>query len=348
MRISPFTPSPLVKKPVIAVTLGDPAGVGPEVTLKAISALRSSLKAQVLLLGPSCLFEAMAKKIKSGLYFKTISDISDLQSKTSSIPCFFPRPFKYVLRHGCYNKPLTDMAAYSIELAVDLALAKKVNALVTAPIHKAGFKKAGYMGSGHTEYLAQKSRTKHFDMMLAGGPLRVVVVTRHVAIKNVPTLISKEKVLETILLTDRELRKSFGIERPRLLIAGLNPHAGENGGMGREEIEHIIPAVAAARRKTNAEIIGPLSPDILFCEAIKGGYDAQICMYHDQGLIPLKMMARGFGVNITLGLPFVRTSPDHGTAYDIAPLFKADPGSMVEALKLSQTLYKNRLRYDQS
>ncbi len=182
-------------------------------------------------------------------------------------------------------------------------------------------------------------------MMLVGGPLRVVLVTRHLPLKAVPGKISKKRIEEAILLTDRELRKSFGIQRPRLVVCGLNPHAGEAGYLGTEEIRMIAPAVRSAQLKTKSRITGPLSPDALFHEAYRGRYDAEICMYHDQGLIPLKMISRGHGVNVTLGLPFVRTSPDHGTGYDIAGRFIADPGSMREALSMAVFLSKNRKRH---
>ena len=218
---------------------------------------------------------------------------------------------------------------------------------MTPPIHKAGLKKAGFDIPGHTEYLAALSKTKRFDMMLVGGGLRVVLVTRHLPLKQVPTSLSKKKIEDTILLTDWELKRSFGIQRPRLAVCGLNPHAGEEGHIGREEIQRIAPAVRSSTRRTSSKISGPLPPDVLFYQAFQGAYDAEICMYHDQGLIPLKMISRGHGVNVTLGLPFVRTSPDHGTAYDIAGRFVADPGSMIEALKLALFLTQNRKRHAQ-
>ena len=236
----------------------------------------------------------------------------------------------------------TAAAVRSIELGVKLAMAGRIDALVTPPINKAGLKKAGFSIPGHTEYLAKLSKTKRYEMMLVGKKLRVVLVTRHTAIKDVSKNITRKRVEETILLADQELRKSFGIKRPKLVVCGLNPHAGEEGSIGMEEMNEIIPAVLSARKKTNAQIFGPLSPDALFHDAFAGRYDAEICMYHDQGLIPLKMISRGSGVNVTLGLPFVRTSPDHGTGYDIAKKFTADPGSMIEALKLAVFLSRNR------
>lgn len=230
----------------------------------------------------------------------------------------------------------------SIRLGACLALRGDADALVTAPINKASMNRAGFRIPGHTEFLAELSGTKRFEMMLVGGPLRVVPVTRHVALKDVPRLLTKKKIEEAIALTDQELRRSFGIKKPRIVICGLNPHAGERGLFGSEEERIIAPAVKAARRRTGSALTGPLSPDALFRDAYLGRYDAEICMYHDQGLIPLKMISRGAGVNVTLGLPFVRTSPDHGTAYGIAGKGVADPGSMLAAMELAWLISKNR------
>lgn len=310
----------------VAVTLGDAAGIGPEVTLKALGRLPSGLRKKVILVGPSAFYEKLARTLKVPF----------------SARCHFPEVFPKKFRLGVSQSPLARAAMRSIEIAADLALRGEVSAMVTAPINKAGLHRAGYTMPGHTEYLARLSGSKRYEMMLVGGKLRVVPVTRHVAIQDVPGLLTRKKIEEAILLTDRELRRLFGVRRPRIVVCGLNPHAGEKGSFGREEIEVIGPAVAAARRRTNAILIGPLSPDALFYEAALGRYDAEICMYHDQGLIPLKMISRGFGVNVTLGLPFVRTSPDHGTAYDIARRYCADAGSMLEAIRLAFTLSRRR------
>ena len=317
----------------IAITLGDPAGIGPEVALKAISALPKDLRRNIILLGPASFYSKLAKKLKL---------------KLTGVSYLFEGDFPEMIILGRSIQEQTVAAVRSIELAVRLAMKGKVDAIVTPPINKAGLKKAGFNIPGHTEYLAQLSKTKRYEMMLVGGNLRTVLVTRHTPIKEVANKITRQRVEETILLADLELRRSFGVKQPKLVVCGLNPHAGEEGSIGLEEIKTIIPAVFRARKKTNAKIIGPLSPDALFYEAYQGKYDAEICMYHDQGLIPLKMISRGFGVNVTLGLPFVRTSPDHGTAYDIAHQFTADPGSMVAALKLACELSKNRKKYAQS
>ena len=316
-------------RPRIAITLGDPGGIGPEVTLKALSLLSLSEQKNILLLGPPSVYLQTLKELKTKVSFHY----------------FFTEVGPKKIWRGQSVESQTRLAVASIDLAVKLAMQGSVDAIVTAPINKAGLKKAGYAMPGHTEYLAELSGTKKYEMMLVGGPLRTVLVTRHVAMKDVASKISRKKVEETILLADVELRRSFGIARPRLVVCGLNPHAGEEGSFGREEIEVIAPAVRSARKKIKGTVVGPLSPDALFVDAYNGKYDAEICMYHDQGLIPLKMISRGHGVNVTLGLPFVRTSPDHGTAYDIASKFTADPGSMLEAIRLAFQISQNRKRY---
>lgn len=329
---------------LIAVTTGDPAGIGPEVTVKALSRFK---KSRILLLGDAAFYRRVARRSGVRLKFTDV-EVAATRVPKGTIACLTDKPLPQSIRLGRSNNRLTAYAVRSIEQAVSLAMTGQIRAIVTPPINKAGLKKAGFKMPGHTEFLAELSGTKEFEMMLVGGPLRVVVVTRHEAIQDVSKLITKKRVEAAILTTVSALRRLFGIHNPRLVVCGLNPHAGEEGTIGREEIRVIAPAVRSARKKTDAVISGPLSPDSLFFDAYTGKYDAEICMYHDQGLIPLKMISRGAGVNVTLGLPFVRTSPDHGTGYDIAPLFKADAGSMLQALHLAATLATNRTKYDRS
>ncbi|OIO39232.1 MAG: 4-hydroxythreonine-4-phosphate dehydrogenase PdxA [Candidatus Omnitrophica bacterium CG1_02_46_14] len=325
----------------MAITLGDPAGIGPEVALKAIASFPKNIHRQFILLGPEVFYEQLSAKLKLDLYFKPLNRHSD-----GRISCVFEGSLPKKIKRCRSVQNQTIAAVRSIELAVRLAMRNEIDAIVTPPINKAGLKKAGFNISGHTEYLAKLSNTSRFEMMLVGGPLRTVLVTRHLPIKDVPGSITAQRVEETILLTDLELRRSFGIRKPRLVVCGLNPHAGEQGTLGIEEIQAIAPGVLNAKKKTDALIVGPYSPDSLFYDAYIGRYDAEICMFHDQGLIPLKMISRGAGVNVTLGLPFIRTSPDHGTGYDIAKKFTADPGSMIEAIKLAYKISKNRRKYD--
>ncbi len=341
-------PTSLSGRTTIAVTLGDAAGVGPEVALKAIHAERHRLNARILLLGPASFYQDLSKKLGLRMRFETIRDLAEWETRPPFFPCHFSEPMPEKIIRGRPDRRLAALAVESIRLAARLALEKSVDAVVTPPVNKASLRKAGFSIPGHTEFLAELSHVKNYDMMLVGGGLRVALVTRHLALKDVSKHLTRDRVEKTILLTDRELRRSFGIRRPRIVVCGLNPHAGEEGRFGSEEIKVIAPAVQSARKKTHANLIGPLSPDALFHDAYLGKYDAEICMYHDQGLIPLKMISRGHGVNVTLGLPFVRTSPDHGTGYDIAKAFIADAGSMAEALHLAVRVCQNRKRYDRS
>ncbi len=332
-------------KPRIAITLGDPAGIGPEVTLRALQKLTKRTTAHFLVLGQAQIFNSIAQRLGLKIRFKDAETLSAWTEQTEFIPCYLKGALPAKMIRGRSQTNLTRSAVRSIELSVQLAMERVVDAVVTAPINKAGLKKAGFDIPGHTEFMAKLSGARQFEMMLIGGPLRVVLVTRHTPIKKVSSLLTKEGVRDTILLTDRELRRSFGIAKPRIVVCGLNPHAGEDGTIGTEEISIVSPGAALARKASTASITGPLSPDALFYHAYQGHYDAVVCMYHDQGLIPLKMISRGHGVNVTLGLPFVRTSPDHGTAYDIADQFVADSGSMEEAIRTAIHLAQKRGRH---
>lgn len=330
----------------IAVTLGDPAGIGPEVALKSAAVWRQRQAPRVLLLGRASFYRDLAERLGLRMRFADIRNLPEWKTLPAHVTaCYFFEEFPKKIHRGRPDKSLARLAVRSIELGASLAMDREVDAVVTPPIHKATVKKAGFDIPGHTEFLASLAKTVRYEMMLVGGPLRVVPVTRHVALKDVPKMITRERVEQAISVAAEELQQSFGIRRPRIVVCGLNPHAGEEGNFGREEIDVIVPAVREVRKNVRADVTGPLSPDALFYEAYRGRYDAVICMYHDQGLIPLKMISRGSGVNVTLGLPFVRTSPDHGTAYDIAGKFMADPGSMLEAMNLAVSLSKNRKRH---
>ncbi len=241
---------------------------------------------------------------------------------------------------------LAAMAAVkqSIETAVSLVRGGEARAVVTNPISKSLLYQTGFTFPGHTEYLAALASDSDTPllpvMMLAAGPFRVVPVTIHIPLKDVPAKLTKELLLATIKTTDKDLRQYFGIARPRLAISGLNPHAGEDGSLGREEIDVIAPAIEAARAE-GLDVTGPHPADTLFHETARAHYDAALCMYHDQALVPFKTLAFEEGVNVTLGLPFVRTSPDHGTAFDIAGTGKANPRSLIEALRLADAMTRD-------
>jgi len=229
----------------------------------------------------------------------------------------------------------------SIERSVALVRSGAASAVVTNPISKATLASAGFGFPGHTEFLAALAGREASDavMMLVGEGLKVVPVTIHVPLKDVPPLLTEDLILATIEITARDLGRYFGLERPRLAVSGLNPHAGEDGGLGREEIDIIAPAIAAARAK-GLNVTGPHPADTLFHGGARATYDAAICMYHDQALVPFKTLAFEEGVNVTLGLPFIRTSPDHGTAFGIAGTGQASPRSLIEALRLAAAMHE--------
>lgn len=326
-------------KPLIAITMGDPAGIGPEIICKAFNSGYIRRLVRPVVIGDSDVMEKTIcslgyhlrirsiKKVEESYQRKGIIDVLDLRN----VP-----EFKI-------GKPsaISGKAVYEyIKKATSLAMRKEVDAIVTAPINKETLKMAGFSYSGHTELLAELTGTKDFSMMLIGGHLRVILVTTHVGIKEVSSMIKKDRILKTIILAKKAM-VNLGIEKPRIAVAGLNPHAGEGGIFGSEETEEIIPAIEEARRKgINAS--GPIPPDTLFHKAYKGDYDVVVSMYHDQGLIPLKMLSFGKAVNVTVGLPIIRTSVDHGTAYDIAGKGIADPSSLIETIKLAAKLVESK------
>lgn len=312
----------------VAITLGDPGGIGPEVALKAVTSKEVSDICTPVLIGDRTVIEEVISKLLPSLSsLKKKSLLGD--AEVVDIPAIKSRNF-------VTNAPSSEngKACVSyIRKAVELATARKVNAIVTAPISKEALRLAGFQWPGHTEMLAEFTGTTEYAMMLAGGPLKVILVTIHTALRNVPELVTRERVLKTIRLA-RNACNMLGIKDPIIAVAGLNPHAGESGMLGNEEIREIEPAIIAAK-KEGMNVRGPYPPDVVFHKAYEGEVDIVVCMYHDQGLIPLKMLAFDKGVNITVGLPIIRTSPDHGTAYDIAWKGLANPSSMIEAIKVA-------------
>ena len=323
---------------VIGITLGDAAGIGPEVVVKALADRELEKLASFLLIADAGVVEKVQKHLGTSLDFRVVEkpvrdnllreslNLLDLGNLTGKE--FVP---------GQVNLVCGQAAVEYIEQAVKLAEQKIINAVVTAPISKEAINLAGCRWPGHTEFLAHLTGTRNFAMMLVGGPLRVVLVTTHLALKEVSSRLSEEAIYRTIKLTHRALSDYFQISAPRIGVCALNPHAGEGGTFGDEEERIIAPAVARAQREPGG-VKGPLSADALFYQAYQGGFDAVVVMYHDQGLIPLKMVAFEKGVNLTLGLPFVRTSPDHGTGFDIVGKNVARPDSMREALRLAVEL----------
>jgi len=282
----------------VGITLGDQAGIGPEIVRSALGSGRLPADAQYSVIG-------------------------------QAIPCSAGEPTAETAR----------AAANALEEAVRLALHGELDAVVTGPINKARMYEIGFKFPGQTEFFADRCGTKNFAMLLTGGKLTVALVTVHIPLSAVPGSLTTQEIVRVGLLLEGFLRRR-GIDQPRIAVAGLNPHAGEAGSIGGEETEIIVPAVAELQRLTGsrAVVAGPFSPDTIFYHAANGDWDGVLCMYHDQGLIPLKLHAFHEGVNVTLGLPFPRTSPDHGTAFEIAGKNTARPDSMIAAINLAVEL----------
>jgi len=289
-------------KPVIAVTTGDPAGIGPEICEKALA----------------------NPEIKSLAHYVVIGDRHLLPSRLI----------------GRVSTAAGKASVEYVEKAIDMALRGEVDAIVTCPISKEAIHKAGYKYQGHTEILAARTKTKNYAMLFVAKPFWVMLVTIHIPLKDVSRSLKKSEVLRIIKLAHATLLKA-GVKQPRIGVAGLNPHAGENGILGKEETTIIAPAVAVAK-KAGMNVTGPISPDAIFNQAKDGKFDLVVAMYHDQGLIPLKLLSFGKAVNVTTGLPFIRTSVDHGTGFDIAGKNRARPDSLIEAIKVAVQLVKNR------
>lgn len=312
------------KKPKIGITMGDPNGVGPEVIAKAISHPAILGSYEIVIFGDRGIIEKAAGK--------PLSEIEVVE------PAQFGAGD---LKPGFIDRKAGQASLEYIKAAVNSAMAGEIDAVVTAPISKESTHLAGSTYPGHTEMLKDLTRADQAVMMFEGSKFKVMLVTIHEALSNVPSLITKERVLSTFKITHYTLTKMFKISDPKIVACGLNPHAGESGAFGREEIDHIIPAVEEANG-LGINIDGPLPADTLFYYANQGKWDAVVAMYHDQGLIPFKMISFNDGVNITLGLPIIRTSPDHGTAFDIAWQGKADPSSIIEAIKVAAKLAANK------
>lgn len=315
--------------------MGDPGGVGPEIIVKALYTGGIRNFCVPIVIGSTKVMKETIRMLDLPLKLNNVESPVEAGRSADSLDIVDMGYLDSFVKGRTSAENGSACAAY-IKKAVDLALSNEVDAMVTAPISKEGLRMAGLPWPGHTEMLAELTNTTDYAMMLVGGPLRVILVTIHTSLRSVPDSITKEKVLNTIRLASKVCRQ-MGLDAPRIAVAGLNPHAGEAGMFGDEERNEILPAVETARRE-GIPVSGPYPPDTVFHKAYKGEFDIVVCMYHDQGLIPLKMIAFDTGVNVTVGLPIIRTSPDHGTAYDIAWQGKADPSSMIEAVKLASLL----------
>lgn len=337
-------PDKIQKIPIVAITMGDPCGVGPEVIVKAFGSSGFAPGCLPVVIGEKLALRRAVDLLGSGLAVRTISRIEEALS--SAAPGAIPLLSTGELGPGDIGWGQPSAAACSrtvswIETAVELALARKVDAVCTCPVNKARLHANGFPFPGHTEMLRDMTGAPDVVMMLAGPRLRVALATIHEPLARVPGLISRERLRGTLRITAEAMVRDFGVDSPRIAVAGLNPHAGEAGRFGREELDIISPAVRDVE-KGPWRVSGPWPPDTLFYRALGGEFDAVVAMYHDQGLIPVKLVHFNEAVNVSLGLPIVRTSVDHGTAYDIAGTGTADAGSLVAAVGLASRIAENR------
>ena len=318
----------LNRLPRIAITSGEPAGIGPDI---CVMLSQHKIKADITIIGDVEILAARAKQLK--LSFDT--------AKVHHTPAAAP------VLAGKLNAKNSQYVLNTLTLAMDGCINGEFDAIVTAPVHKGIINDAGIAFTGHTEFFAEYCHTPHVVMMLVGGGMRVALTTIHLALKDVPAAITKTSLEQTIRVLHADLIAKFGLQSPRILVAGLNPHAGEDGYLGREEIEIINPVLEKLRAE-GMQLIGALPADTLFAKHHLANADAVLAMYHDQGLPVLKHASFGGGVNVTLGLPIIRTSVDHGTALDLAGTGKVNVGSMLAAIELAIELSQNKLTADKN
>jgi len=329
-------------KPLIDITMGDAAGIGPEIIVKSLSLEEVYRICCPLVVGEGTTISQTIKLLKSPLKLHTIEKVTEVKGELGNIDLLDLHNLngaEVILGQIC--APCGRAAMEYIAKVAELTLAGKVKALVTTPISKEATKLAGYQDIGHLEYLARITGATEYATMLVTGPLSVVHLTTHYSLKDACKLVTKERVLAKLKLTHDSFLK-WGVRQPRIAVAGLNPHAGEGSLFGREEVEEIAPAVKEAQH-LGIDARGPFPADSVFNRAINGEFDVVLALYHDQGHIPIKVYGFEKSVSVALGLPFVRTSVDHGTAFDIAGKGIANPESLIEAIKTAVKLIeKNR------
>ena len=334
------------EKNLIGITIGDPGGIGPEVVLEALTSPEIRAAADYVIIGSEKILSDIAGNlgIGSGLQLSRIDNTS-LRSKRVLTDDINVLDIDNVSVHDALkHKPLPESGRASVEYilkGLDLALGGEIDALVTAPISKEAIKMAGFDFAGHTELLKEKTSVDNVVMFMVGKGLRVSFVTTHLAVNEVSGFINRENVFSTIQITATGLKTFFGIDKPKIAVCGLNPHCGDGDRFGTEEKDVIMPAIVRAQ-EMGIDCHGPLSADTVFNKALNGEFYIVVVQFHDQGTIPIKMHAFDSGVNITLGIPVIRTSPTHGTAFDIAGKGIANPGSMVEAIKTAVMVAETR------
>ncbi len=331
------------QKPLIAITMGDPAGVGPEIIAKVIESGEIFPLCRPVVIGDANVLRKLVEELRLSVSIRIIASVAEADPMAGYLDVL-DLGMVEISRHSWGTPDASSGRAVVeyIKKATMLAMNAEADAVVTAPISKEMMNAAGHHYAGHTELFAELTGSRDYGMLFTGGGLRVILATIHVALKDVAGLITRESVLKTLRLAQKAM-PFFGIEKPRIGVAALNPHAGEGRLFGSEEWDIILPAVIKARSEgINAS--NPLPADTLFYKARNNYFDIVVAMYHDQGLAPLKMLAFGNAVNVTVGLPIIRTSVDHGTAYDIAGKGCANPASLFEAVKLAAAMSTHRKR----
>ena len=323
----------------LAVTLGDPSGIGPEIVAKAWQKRDAEALPSFFAVGDMRSLAAVTDAPVERIHGP--EDCAALFDR--ALPCFHVEESDDIPMPGLPTMDGARSAFHALEIATGLVRQEVVSGLVTGPVSKARLAEVGFTFPGQTEFVAERCGVARSNtvMMLAGPSLRVVPITIHIALRDVPDALTIDLIRNRAIVTARGLHRNFGIERPRLAVAALNPHAGEEGHMGDEEARIIAPAIASLVEE-GLDVAGPFPADALFTPRARGSFDAVLCMYHDQALIPLKALDFDEGVNITLGLPVVRTSPDHGTAFDIAGKGIADPGAMIAAIRMADEAVMRR------
>lgn len=316
------------------ITMGDPCGIGPEIILKALRK-KPEYQSRCIVFGSLAVLNYYNSRMHTGFVFHQIRSAGDFQP--GNINVYDANPISMDdIEIGKISAVGGKCAFLSVRAAIDFALRKDIAAVVTAPLNKEAMHLAGYPYAGHTEIFGKFCHGDHYAMLLWSDKLKAIHVTTHMALRDACNAVKKQRVIDVIRLADQTLKKA-GYARPRIAVAGLNPHAGENGIFGREEIDEINPAVEACQ-KEGIDVSGAIAPDTVFLRCLKGEYDIVVAMYHDQGHIPMKILAFDSGVNITVGLDVVRTSVDHGTAFDIAGKLIAKEDSILKAIEIGEKL----------
>lgn len=317
--------------------MGDPAGIGPEVVLKAVAEEEIRRVCIPIIIGDAQLLAHTARTLDLQSGYEIVRRGEPIPEQLSEPIIFHLDNINGVIEPGIESGAAGKAAGAYIEAAVELCAAGSVDAIATAPINKRSLFLGGYSFPGHTEFLAQLTGTEEYAMAFVAANLRIVLISTHVPLAEAIRLVERDRIIRTVNLTHRELQR-WGIEQPRLAVAALNPHGAEGGLFGMEEASEIAPAIEACRTVDDIDVRGPFSADTIFLRASRGEFDAVVACYHDQAMIPVKCLSFGEAVNVTLGLPFIRTSVDHGTAFDIAGKGVAEHSSMIAAIKLAAEL----------